>query len=256
MYAFQEIIRKKNYVEILEEKPGKSAILRVHSQGEDGAVGGLAMRRDAGGNATMGIGWESGEEARWDLDLIGGTNDLNLNNKNISGDLLLNFGNTLRFGVGNGEKPGQPNTALIDLHGLAVGTTARTGIPDHSIGLANGGVISFANKEGAGQSAMITAIDTGQIPHYGTTSLEAFGTQKPYAVILILDDTGYGVGMIVLQGDTQATFEMVDPNERFGTQDGIDGSINIYFNDVTQQYELENRSGSPSAFRIFYFRRT
>lgn len=246
----------KNYVEILEEKPGKSALLRVHSLGEDGAVGGFGLRRNEKGNSTIGIGWESGREARWDLDLMAGTNDLNLNNKNLAGNLLLNFGTTLRFGVGTSERPEVPDIAMIDLDGLAVGTTVRKGISNRSIGLPNGGALSFANRGGDWQGTMFTGLDLGTLTNGDVVSLEAFGVKIMYALILVLDDSGERVGMYILQGAAQSTIEFLDPKAKYSANAGTENSVNIYFNNLKKRYELENRTGSPSAFRVFYFRRT
>ena len=246
----------QDYVEITENKPKGGVLLRVMPPGESGAVGGLAIRRHPNGKSTIGIGWESGNEARWDLDLIGGTNDLNLNNKNISGNLLLNFGNTLRFGRGTGENPEIPDIAMIDLDSLAVGTTVREGIPNRSIGLPNGGALSFANKKGHGQGAMFTALDLGVVETGKTASLEAFKTSTLYSIIFVLDDSGKGVGMFVLQGSLNSTLELIDPNSQYSTTAGTSNSINIYYNTTHKRYELENNSGVSSAFRVFYFRRT
>ncbi|MBM3252095.1 MAG: hypothetical protein FJZ11_04875 [Candidatus Omnitrophica bacterium] len=245
-----------DHIEIKENKPRGEVVLRVAPPGESGAVGGLAMRRHPNGESTIGIGWESGIESRWDLDLIGGTNDLNLNNKNISGNLLLNFGNTLRFGRGTGENPEIPDIAMIDLDGLAVGTTVRQGIPNRSIGLPSGGALSFADKEGRGQSAMFTALDLGKVENNHTASLESFGTKIPYAIIIVLDDSGEGIGIFALQGSLQTALTLSDPNGRYSTRAGTDNSINIYFNKSAGRYELENKSGSSSTFLIFIFRRT
>jgi len=238
----------------MEEKPG-SALLRVISSGTTGAVGGVGLRRNAEGNSTIGIGWESGEEARWDLDLMAGSNDLNLNNKNISGNLLLNFGKTLRFGYGTSEKPQIPDIAMIDLDGMAVGTTVRSGIPNRSIGLPNGGAVSFVNDEGTGQGSMFTGLDVGPVGPNQTVSLEAMGSKMPYAVITVFDDSGKGVAMFVLLGSSESVSELLDPNEFYSTHAGKENSVNIYFNKSLKRYELENKTGTSSQFLIFYLRK-
>lgn len=91
-----------DYVEISQDNAG-AAIVRVISTGETGAVGGGAFVRHAGGQSTIGQGWQTGLDATWDLDLIGGTYDLNLNNKNTAGTFKLNAGLSIRFGIGIGE---------------------------------------------------------------------------------------------------------------------------------------------------------
>lgn len=100
----------------------------LYSSKATGAVGGAAFKR-SGSGATIGQGWQTGEGATWDLDLLGTGSgvgsgyDMSFNNKNISGSLRLGAGNAVIFGNGIGEVVDEK--ARIDGEGLKLVSDTR-----------------------------------------------------------------------------------------------------------------------------------
>jgi len=125
-------------------------------------VGGIAVARNASANTVVGIGWQTGDDGTWDLDMgtaaaLGGYS-LNLSNKNVSGTLQISAGAGIKLGIGTGEWDAGAVTEYFSIGSGGSAGRIRFNLPGpHAIGttpLTGFGLYLSGNiPQGAGAGA-------------------------------------------------------------------------------------------------------
>ena len=140
-------------------------------------------------------------------------------------------------------------TTATDRVGIGTATPADTLDVAGNVVVRDGDRLTFGG-------AMFTARNLGSIAVNGVASLAAFGVNTPYALIMVIDDSGPGAAMYLLQGGGNTTTEIFDPSATFSPTAGTASSWNIYYSAANARYEIENKRPGAEAPRVFYFRRT
>lgn len=232
------------------------------------AAGGIGIHRNASANTLVGIGWNTGDAATWDLDLgtaaDAGGYDLNLNNKNISGRFLQGAGNGFEWRLGTGENA-PPAMRLNSSNQLQLGAAGylQTTIGNNEIegllALGHGRPLTWPNIDLSAVGARIGAVDTGGLTNTSVYALvypsSGISSSKPLAFLFVLDGNGTGA-LFLLQGGANATLELLDSSAAYSATASTGSSTNIYYSAGNTRYELENLSGSTISYRLFFLART
>ncbi len=232
------------------------------------AAGGIGIHRNSSANTLVGIGWNTGDDATWDLDLgtaaDAGGYDLNLNNKNIGARFLQGAGVGFEWRLGTGENA-PPAMALNSSNQFLVGATGylQSTIGNNEIeglmALGHGRPLTWPNAALTAVGARIGAIDTGDITNTSVYALtyptSGATSSKPLGFLFVLDGNSTGA-VFLLQGGSNATIELLDPSTAYSATASTGSSTNIYYSAGNARYELENLSGGTVAYRLFFLTRT
>lgn len=111
--------------------------------------------------------------------------------------------------------------------------------------------IRWANAADNGFGGMVSFNNLPSLANNGTAPLRTVATAAPLALFFIMDVKG-NAAMFLLRGAGHSTVKLVDSAGLYTTTRGSGGKTNVYWNEASAQYQLENRSGTVLEYWIWY----
>ena len=112
----------------------------------------------------------------------------------------------------------------------------------------------FARAElGADVNTLLSRLHYDSVSQLADTNFtQLFGGSEVHGIGAVIDETNDLAALVEFQGDGQGVAILAQSGTHFGTTQGNDGTVNVYFG--SGEYRLENQSGGAADFEVVTLR--
>lgn len=113
----------------------------------------------------------------------------------------------------------------------------------------------FARSQlGADVNALLSRLEFQSITLGDTEKAAISATDAVMGTFFVHDTTNDTSGVYALQGDGNAATNVSAAGGTYGTSEGTDASINVYWDAGNSRYEIENQTGGEATFEVIAVR--